>query len=153
MRTYLSCPFAVVDAPAETVWGLLLRPEGWGEFFDLRVKKVEPPGAAKAGTSVVAVTSFLDLNVTARFLEINKTKGFVKIYLELPFWLRNDEVLEIHPMTKKSCIVKYNCNLRFKNDLLGGLLIPILAGKFENDPADSLARLKRAAEARYKKTG
>jgi hypothetical protein len=34
--TYSNCPTSIVNAPVEIVWSLLMRPEKWGDFFDVR---------------------------------------------------------------------------------------------------------------------
>ena len=47
--SYLVCPTAVVEAPVETVWQLLTYFAGWGDFYDVRVLSVEPPGPAVVG--------------------------------------------------------------------------------------------------------
>jgi hypothetical protein len=48
-ETYASCPTAIINAPMALVWSLLTDPARWGEFFDLRVTSVMPPGRAAAG--------------------------------------------------------------------------------------------------------
>ncbi len=49
-----SCPTSIVNAPVEIVWGLLMRPEKWGDFYDVRVTSVEPAGPAVVGQTVFA---------------------------------------------------------------------------------------------------
>ena len=46
---YASCPTSVVNAPVEIVWAFLTHPERWGEFYDVRIASVEPPGPAVVG--------------------------------------------------------------------------------------------------------
>jgi hypothetical protein len=43
------CPADQVQAPVEIVWELLMRPDGYGRFWDLTVEQVEPGGPAVVG--------------------------------------------------------------------------------------------------------
>ena len=45
-QTHLACPTALVEAPIDVVWGLLMNTAGWGKFYDLKVLSVDPPGPA-----------------------------------------------------------------------------------------------------------
>jgi hypothetical protein len=47
--THASRPSAVVSAPIEIVWLLLTDPARWGDFFDVRITRVEPAGLAVIG--------------------------------------------------------------------------------------------------------
>lgn len=146
MSTYKSCPFAIVNASAEKVWELLLNPEGWGGFFDMKVKQVTPSGKAKVGSRVIGITTILGLKLVGEFAEINVAKGELRLKMDLPFGLHNDERIEISPLAKSRCMVKYNCNLSFRSGFLGTILFTLLRGQFDSGPADSLSRLKREAE-------
>lgn len=48
------CPIATVAASAEAVWAVLTTPEAYGEWWQARTERVEPPGAAAAGQRVTA---------------------------------------------------------------------------------------------------
>jgi hypothetical protein len=41
---HVSCPTSIVNAPVELVWQLLTSPEGWGDFYDVRITGVDPAG-------------------------------------------------------------------------------------------------------------
>ena len=47
--THASCPSTVVSAPIEIVWLLLTEPARWGDFFDVRITRLEPAGSAVIG--------------------------------------------------------------------------------------------------------
>ena len=47
--THTRCPSTVVSAPIEIVWSLLTDPAKWGDFFDVRITRVQPPGSAVIG--------------------------------------------------------------------------------------------------------
>ncbi len=43
------CPAAIVAAPVETVWALLMEPERYDEWWDAHTERVTPPGPAVPG--------------------------------------------------------------------------------------------------------
>jgi hypothetical protein len=49
---YASCPTGVVNAPVEVVWTLLTHPEGWGDFYNVRITAADPAGPAVVGQTV-----------------------------------------------------------------------------------------------------
>src|SRR5262245_5046539 len=44
-----ACPAALVDAPVERVWSLLVDPRRWDEWADARFEAAEPEGTMKVG--------------------------------------------------------------------------------------------------------
>ena len=51
---YVSCPTAVINAPVDVVWALLMDPAGWERVFDMRVAGIDPPGPAVVGAAGIA---------------------------------------------------------------------------------------------------
>jgi putative SOS response-associated peptidase YedK len=49
---YVSCPTAVVNAPVDVVWALLMQPSVWEGVFDVRVGSIDPPGPAIVGQKI-----------------------------------------------------------------------------------------------------
>lgn len=49
---YASCPTGIVNAPVEVVWTLLTHPEGWGDFYKVRITAADPAGPAVVGQTV-----------------------------------------------------------------------------------------------------
>lgn len=51
---HVSCPTAVINAPVDVVWALLIEPAAWGGVFDVRVGSIDPrPEAAVSyGTKI-----------------------------------------------------------------------------------------------------
>ena len=43
------CPIAVVNAPVETVWDVLMHLEGYSDWWDAQTVSIDPPGTARAG--------------------------------------------------------------------------------------------------------
>jgi hypothetical protein len=84
---YASCPTSIVDAPVETVWRLLTRPEKWGEFFDLHVLSVELPGPAAVGQTIVGESGprRLRLKLRFRFTKVDKQNYQLGFDARLPF--------------------------------------------------------------------
>ncbi|HEY7355829.1 MAG TPA: SRPBCC family protein [Ktedonobacterales bacterium] len=46
------CPTAVVAAPVEQVWALLMQPETYDQWWDFQAERVTPPGPAAPGQVV-----------------------------------------------------------------------------------------------------
>ena len=44
-----ACPTAVVDAPVEVVWSLIVDPRRWDEWTDARFREAEPDGLMRPG--------------------------------------------------------------------------------------------------------
>jgi hypothetical protein len=143
------CPTDVVYAPVDVVWGLLTNPAGWGDFFDARVLSVEPPGPAAIGqcirlTSGPWPTRF---RLHFEFTEVDPAGHSLGLKIRLPFGILNDEHLVCSPIGDGACRVAYGCNFEFPPGWRGALLRALLGQAFEAGPADSLSRLKLAAEA------
>ena len=85
--SYSSCPTTIVNAPVRVVWGLLMNPAGWGEFFDVRIIGMSPSGLATAGQKIYAESgpSFLHLKVEFRFVEIDPERHALGLDVRLPF--------------------------------------------------------------------
>ena len=84
---YASCPTNIVNAPVEIVWTLLTRPEGWGDFYDVRIAAIEPPGPAVVGQTVFAESGPwpLHLKLKFRFTKIDAVNYKLGLDVRLPF--------------------------------------------------------------------
>src|SRR5260370_34241964 len=82
-----SCPTSIVNAPVEIVWGLLTRPEKWGDFYDVRVTSVEPAGPAVVGQTVLAESGprLLHLALEFRFTRMGAANYELGLDVTLPF--------------------------------------------------------------------
>jgi hypothetical protein len=149
------CPSDVVNAPPATVWGLLTDPAGWGEVFDARVISVEPAGLATVGQRVLASSGAgpLRFRLSFEFIEVDHAAGALGLVIRLPFGIVNDEHLVCTPAGEAACRVTYGCNFAFPPGWRGSVLKALLWRAFETGPADSLRRLKAAAEAAYASSG
>lgn len=149
-RSYTSCPTEVVDAPIERVWSLVTRPEEWGNFYDLVVTRVTPRGSAKVGQQVAGVTPAwgIRFRISGRIIEVNESTHRLRIDFRMPFGLRVGEEMRLTRIDRAKCRVTYSCNFEFPRGWRGKLLRLMVGNELETGPADSLARLKRAAEAK-----
>jgi hypothetical protein len=143
-----SCPTAVVDAPVAVVWDLLTQARRWGEFFDLRIIAVTPPGTATVGQIVRAESGprFLGLKLSFEYLDIEESKHRLRINVELPFGVNVREDLTCIAIDADQCRVNYGCHFEFPRGLSGALFRLFLHREVNIGPADSLSRLKRMAE-------
>jgi hypothetical protein len=147
---HASCPTEVVEAPIEVVWDLLRHPEGWGDFYDIRILSVEPPGRAVAGQRIAAETgpSFLHLKVSLEFVSIDEANHRIGIRVRLPFGLSVFEDMDCSRISADKCRVNYHCNFSFPDGWRGKVLRLLVWRGLQDGPADSLLRLKNAAESR-----
>jgi hypothetical protein len=146
--THLACPTAIVEAPINLVWNLLLNTAEWGKFYDVRVLSVEPPGPARAGQRLIGNPGprFLPLRLVFDFIEVDAVNHKLGIDGRLPFGIRVRENMTITPIDSTRCRVNYNCDFELPTGLRGEILWLLLRRGFDSGPADSLSRLKREAE-------
>jgi hypothetical protein len=83
---YSSCPTGIINAPVELVWTLLMRPERWGEFYDVSIASANPAGLASVGQTVFAESGphFLHLKLQFRFVEIDAPNYKLGLDVRLP---------------------------------------------------------------------
>jgi len=145
--TFTACPTAVVEAPVEVVWNLLINFAGWGKFFDVRVVSVEPPGPAIIGQKMRGTSGprWLRLGVSFEFTRIEPHRK-LEFDVKLPLGLTVHEDLDCVPIDEKRCRVNYHCHFSFPEGWRGSLVRRLLSRELTEGPLDSLSRLKRAAE-------
>jgi hypothetical protein len=66
----------VVSAPFEIVWSLLTDPARWGDFFDVRITRVEPAGSAVVGQRFYGESGprFLHIGLKFEYTKVNVAK-------------------------------------------------------------------------------
>jgi hypothetical protein len=146
--SYASCPTAVVNAPVDIVWALLMHPAGWGSAFDVRVASVDPPGPAIVGQKVCGETGLriLHLKLTFQMMEIDPDHRRLRLEVNLPFGLIVHEDLRCTPLDADHCRVDYRCDFSFPKGWRGTLIRGLLGPRLDTGPRNSLSRLKWAAE-------
>jgi Polyketide cyclase / dehydrase and lipid transport len=148
---YASCPTGVVNAPVEVVWTLLTHPEGWGDFYNVRITGADPAGSAVVGQTVFAQSGpeFLHLKLQFRFTEIDALNYKLGFDARFPFGVTVREDMSCIPLGQQQCRVNYHCGFGFPTGWRGAVLHFLMRRRLDSGPADSLARLKRAAERLY----
>lgn len=151
---YTSCPTGLVNAPVELVWKLLMRPEGWGDFYNVRITAVEPAGPAVVGQTVFAESGpqFLHLKLQFRFLEIDALNHRLGLDARFPFGITVRENLTCVPLGQEQCRVNYSCGFGFPKGWRGAVMHFFMRRRLDSGPADSLNRLRREAERLYAKS-
>jgi hypothetical protein len=149
--TYSSCPTIIVNAPAEIVWSLLTRPEGWGDFYDVRVASIEPADPAVVGQTVFAESGpqLLHLALEFRFTKIDAANYELGLVGKFPFGVTVREDLNCVPIGRDQCRVNYHGDFAFPAGWRGTALRFLMRRELKSGPVDSLSRLRRAAEERY----
>jgi len=153
-HTHLACPTALVEAPIDVVWGLLMNTAGWGKFYDLKVLSVDPPGPAAPGQRLIGNPgpSFLPMRITFNFTEVDPVNHRLGIDGRLPLGIKVREDMNLIRVDDVRCRVNYNCDFTLPLGLRGAILRRALGSGFDSGPADSLSRLKREAERVYKRS-
>lgn len=148
---HLACPTAIVDAPVEVVWNLLLDTKSWGTFYDVTVLSVRPPGMAHPGQRLTGNPGprFLPLRLEFDFTDVDSLNYHLGFDGRLPFGIKVREDMRVTPIDSNRCRVTYNCDFKLPNGLRGRLLWLFLRSGFDSGPADSLSRLKHEAERIY----
>jgi hypothetical protein len=153
-KTFTACPTAIVEAPIEIVWGLLTDFAGWGNFYDVRVLSVEPAGPAAVGQRMRGESGprWLHLGVWFEFTRIEHHRK-LELDIGMPWGITVHEDLDCLPVgggdSERLCRVNYHCHFSFPASWRGTLLRRVLSRGLTTGPADSLSRLKRAAERKY----
>jgi hypothetical protein len=146
-----SCPTSLVDAPIGVVWSLLTEPACWAEFFDIRISHIDPSGSAVVGQRIYAESGprFLHLGVTLEYIYINASRGTIGLTAIFPLGITVRENLSCGIVSDTQCQVNYRCEFGLPEKWRGVIARMVLRRKINVGPADSLLRLKRAAELRF----
>lgn len=153
--SYASCPTAVVNAPADLVWALLIQPAGWGDVFDVQITAVDPPGPAATGQRIAGETGpklfarLVALTLMFQIVEVDAEHHRMVIDVRLPFGISVHEDLRCTAIDARRCRVYYHCGFEFPSGWRGALARVLTGRGRETGPIDSLSRLKRAAELRF----
>jgi hypothetical protein len=149
---YLACPTEIVEAPVDIVWKLLTDLSGWGSFFNVRVTSVEPPGPATKGQRMLGESGprWLHLGVSFEYTLIDETQYKLEMDAGFPLGITVHEALDCVPLEGGRCRVNYHCNFGFPGGWRGRLTRVLLSRRLKEGPADSLLRLKHAAEQEHR---
>src|SRR5260370_195687 len=100
LPAHASCPSTVVSAPVEIVWLLLTDPARWGDFFDVRITRVEPAGSAVIGQRFYGESGprFLHIGLKFEYTEVNEARHQLGLNVQLPFGITVREDLNCIPL-------------------------------------------------------
>jgi hypothetical protein len=146
-----SCPTSLVDAPLGVVWNLLTEPACWAEFLDIRISRIDPSGSAVVGQRIYAESGprLLHLGVTLEYTSINASRRTIGLTVRLPLGITVRENLSCSAVSETQCQVNYHCDFGLPAGWRGMIARMVLWREIDAGPADSLLRLKRAAERRF----
>jgi len=132
----------------ELVWKLLTHPEGWGDFYNVRITAADPAGPAVVGQTVYAEAGpqFLHLEIQFRFTQIDALNYKLGFDARFPFGITVREDLTCVPLELEQCRVNYDCGFGFPAGWRGAVMHYFMRRRLDTGPADSLARLQREAE-------
>jgi hypothetical protein len=137
----------IVNVPVELFWSLLTLPGGWGDFYDVRITRVDPAGLAVVGQTVFGESGpkLLHLKLQFRFVEIDALDYKLGLDARLPFGIMVREDLRCVPLGPEQCRVNYNCGFGFPTGWRGAVTHFLVRRELDAGPADSLRRLQREA--------
>jgi hypothetical protein len=147
----LICPTDVVEAPLEVIWRLLTNPASWDSFYDLRVQRVDPPGPATVGQRIHAESgpTLLHLKVIIDFTRVDAANHRLSFDVRMPLGITVSEDMVCASLGPQRSRVHYNCAFSFPKGWRGAIVRALVSREITAGPADSLARLKAAAERVY----
>jgi hypothetical protein len=131
---------------------LLTDLSGWGRFYNVRVTRVDPPGPAAKGQRMLGESGprWLHLCVSFEFTLIDEPQHKFELDARFPLGITVHEELDCVPLEGGRCRVNYHCHFGLPVGWRGGLVRALLGRRFTAGPADSLQRLKRAAEQEHR---
>jgi hypothetical protein len=109
LSTVSVCPSALVEAPVEQVWDLLMRPDGFDLWTDAALVAAEPEGRAHPGQLLHLATRALGwaFALTIEVLDVDADRRRLHALVRLPFGLVNDEVITLAPAGDRRTFVRF----------------------------------------------
>ena len=103
------CPTAVVAAPVESVWQLLMEPRLYDEWWDARTERVVPEGKSTPGQARYLKASGLGRtwNMSLRVESVNPDQYQIQLHVMLPLGMINDVTVTCTPIDATSCLVQF----------------------------------------------
>ena len=88
----------------------------------------------------------LHLKLAFQYVEIDEPGHRLALNARLPFGITVREDLDCLPLAADRCRVNYRCGFGFPKGWRGAIARAVMGRRLDAGPADSLSRLKRAAE-------
>ncbi|MGD0220664.1 MAG: SRPBCC family protein [Acidimicrobiales bacterium] len=92
------CPADRVHAPIEFVWELLMRPAGYGRFWNLTVERVEPDGPAAAGQKFAGWIRCRRWRIEGDVLEVDAERHQIRFRTSFPLGIVGDNRIACTPI-------------------------------------------------------
>ncbi len=103
------CPAAAVAAPMEVVWGMLMRPETYDQWWDAHTRRIEPPGPATPGQVIYAWSKGLgrrwEVRLTIKQVDANQHQ--IVFDTVFPLGIRGHNQIRCMPIDERSCWVQF----------------------------------------------
>ena len=103
------CPADRVHASVETVWELLAHPGRYGEFLDLTVERIEPPGRAVAGQRFSGWSRAMcrRWRVAGEVIEVYAARHQIRFRTSLPFGIVGDNTISCAAIDGDNCMLRF----------------------------------------------
>ncbi len=100
------CPIAVVDAPADRVWHVLIDPAGYDRWWEVRTRSIVPEGPAQPGQRIQAGARaffrewpLVEVTVVAR----DDARQALDLTTRLPFGITVHNHITCTPISATQC--------------------------------------------------
>ena len=95
--TVTVCPAAIINAPIECVWSLLMEPEGWTDWSTARLEAAEPNGPMHAGQQLYFSSRAFGRRWRAvtRVIRVTPERHTMDVDVSVPFGIINHEHLSV----------------------------------------------------------
>jgi uncharacterized protein YndB with AHSA1/START domain len=103
------CPTAVIAAPVERVWSLVVDPAQWAYWADARLEHVDPPGPASPGQTFVASSVGFGRRWRFRFTvdAVDELQHRLSVTAQFPFGLVEHTRISCQAVDATSCRVTF----------------------------------------------
>jgi len=107
--TWSVCPADTVRAPVERVWELLMRPAGYGRFWDMTVERVEPEGPAAVGQKLVGWSRAMGRRwrIDGEIQEVDAEHHQILFRTALPFRVIGSNRIVCTRIDRHSCMLRF----------------------------------------------
>jgi hypothetical protein len=103
------CPAAIIAAPIDTVWALLIDPIYIGEWADATTERVEPPRPTSPGQTIYLTSKEFRLKwrIMLNVAAISQEKHQFYTFVTFPLGMHLEEHISCTPIDATSCRVQY----------------------------------------------
>lgn len=103
------CPAAIVAAPVEVVWELLVQPVHYSQWADAHVESIEPEGPATVGQTIHLTSKQLGRawRILFKIEEVNPEKHQIGLHVSLPLGMQMKPHISCAPIDATTCRIQY----------------------------------------------